>query len=96
MNKLQDQETAKTVQTTSAKAVDLPRLVRLVVAETVSRAEQACGYAIKNQDFSDEPTNYRNGWEVGAEVCKVAIADHVERHIEDIIAKALNSLPNTP
>jgi hypothetical protein len=94
MNKPQDPEAAETVQTTSKPAVDLSRLVRLVVAETVSRAEQACRYALKHQDFSDTPTNYRNGWEVGAEVCKGAIADHVERHIEDIIAKALHSLPN--
>jgi hypothetical protein len=79
---------------TAAKEVDVQRLVRLVIDETVSRAKQACRYAMKHQEFSDSSNDYRMGWEVGTEVCKDAIAENVGRHVEDIIAKALYSLPN--
>jgi hypothetical protein len=94
MDKPQDPEAADTDQTTSAPVVDLPRLVRLVATEVVSRAEQACRYALKHQDLSDSPPEYKMGWEVGAMVCEAAIKQQVDRHFDDILRRAMESLPN--
>lgn len=71
-------------QTTSESEVDVTRLVRLVV----ERAEQACRYVVKHQDFSETDPAYADGFRVCAEVCKLAIADHVARHIDEDILKA--------
>lgn len=58
-----------------------PRLVRLAV----ERAEQACRYAVKHQDFADSLPEYANGFKAGAAVCEGAIRDHIERHSESIL-----------
>lgn len=56
------------------------QLVDLVI----ERAEQACRYALKHQNFvrSETHEEYRSGWEVAAHVCEGAIRDHVMTHIE--------------
>lgn len=74
--------------------VDVPRIVRLVVDEVVARAEQACRYAIKHQDFSESDHEFKAGWIVAANVCKESISEHVERHYESVLGKAIDSLPN--
>lgn len=57
---------------------DQYRLVDLVV----ERAEQACRYALKHQNFDgDTDPEYRSGWEVATSVCEKAIKDQVARHI---------------
>lgn len=49
----------------------------------IERAEQACRYALKHQNFdSDTDPEFRSGWEVGASVCEGAIRSHVLQHIE--------------
>jgi hypothetical protein len=89
-----DNDKPETVQTTNVPAVDLPQLVRLVATEVVSRAEQACRYALKHQDLSDSPPEYKMGWEVGAMVCEAAIKQQVDRHFDDILRRVTESLPN--
>lgn len=49
----------------------------------IERAEQACRYALKRQEFCDSSPGYRDGWETAAEVCEAAIRPHVERHTKD-------------
>ena len=68
----------------NANEVDVPRLVRLVV----ERAEQACRYVVKHQDFSESDPAYAAGFRVGSNVCEMAIADHIERHLETILSEA--------
>lgn len=66
-------------------AGEVEEIVRLVV----ERAEQACRYALKHQNFEaddDGTDRYRDGWETAAEVCEMVIADHVARHINDDLA----------
>lgn len=55
-----------------------------IVDLVIERAEQACRYAFKHQNFEGTHTtdNYREGWEIGASVCEGAIKPHVLRHIE--------------
>lgn len=57
------------------------QLIQLVI----ERAEQACRYVAKHQNFEGE-SPYREGFEVACTVCAAAIADHVRRHIEADIA----------
>ena len=59
--------------------------IRRIVDETVSRAEQACRYAVKHQNFSGTNPDYESGFEIGANVCEAAIAAHVARHYHEII-----------
>jgi len=68
----------------NANEVDVPRLVRLVV----ERAEQACRYVVKHQDFSQSERAYADGFRVGSKVCEMAIANHIERHFETILSEA--------
>lgn len=71
-------------QMPSASSVAVQRLVRLVV----ERAEQACRYVVKHQDFSESDLAYADGFRVGSKVCEMAIADHIERHLETILSEA--------
>lgn len=58
---------------------DQERLVRLCI----ERAQQACDYALKHQNFdSDTEPEFRSGWEVAVDVCKAAIERSVLEHIE--------------
>lgn len=52
-----------------------------LIQECIERAEQACRYALKHQDFTGACADYREGWEVAAEVCEKAIGPHVRRHL---------------
>jgi hypothetical protein len=55
-----------------------------IIDAVIERAEQACRYALKHQNFdSDTEPGYRNGWEVAASVCEGSIRYNVMRHIED-------------
>ena len=57
---------------------------RKIVDAVIERAEQACRYAFKHQNFTrDENPEYVSGWEAAAEVCESAIRRHVEYHIEE-------------
>lgn len=69
---------------TTALTPEQQRIVDLVI----ERAEQACRYALKHQEFSDCDGNshYREGWEVAAAVCEGAIKGHVLAHIAADIA----------
>jgi len=61
----------------------LPPEQQKIVDAVIERAEQACRYALKHQNFeSDDETGYQSGWEVAAHVCERAIRDHVMNHIE--------------
>ena len=54
-----------------------------IMEAVIERAEQACRYALKHQNFdSDTHPEYRSGWEVAAHVCEGAIRPQVMRHIE--------------
>ncbi len=53
----------------------------------ISRAEQACRYALKHQDFTDSSEDYRNGFTAGSQVCESAIRPHIDRHIPAVEAK---------
>jgi hypothetical protein len=61
----------------------------------VERAEQACRYVVKHQDFSESDPAYADGFRVGSKVCEMAIADHIERHLETILSEA-NSKDREP
>ncbi|MEI9995075.1 MAG: hypothetical protein WDM91_10805 [Rhizomicrobium sp.] len=57
-----------------------------IVDAVIERAEQACRYALKHQNFeADDDSGYQTGWEVSANVCEGAIRDHVMKHIEQDI-----------
>ena len=64
----------------------LPGIIRLVI----ERAEQACRYAFKHQEFTDRDTEYgrgvEDGWETGSLTCEGAIEKHVLKHINEDIA----------
>jgi hypothetical protein len=61
---------------------------QMLIDLVIERAEQACRYALKHQNFdSDTDPEYRSGWEVAAEVCEGAIRDSVMRHIKDDLAR---------
>jgi hypothetical protein len=64
--------------------VEQQKLIDLVI----ERAEQACRYALKHQDFLDADPNYVSGWEVAASVCEGAIRRTVMSHIEEDIRDA--------
>lgn len=67
--------------------------IERVVELCIERAEQACRYALKHQNFfSDDDSDYVSGWQVAAEVCEKAIAENVRKHIQDDI-RALSSAP---
>ena len=53
------------------------KLIDLVI----ERAEQACRYAFKHQDFSEDDKIYGEGFEVGCGVCEAAIRTSVMNHI---------------
>jgi hypothetical protein len=62
---------------------------KMVIDLVIERAEQACRYALKHQNFnSDTDPEYRSGWEVAASVCEGAIRPQVERHIADDVVRA--------
>lgn len=63
-------------------APEQQRTVDLVV----ERAEQACRYALKHQDFNGADAGYISGWETAVAVCEGAIRRHVMAHIEKDIA----------
>lgn len=54
-----------------------------LIEEVIGRAEQACRYVEKHQNWEDdgEGNRYRDGFEVACAVCEEAIRPHVERHI---------------
>ena len=64
-------------------------LREIAVNETIERAEQACRYALKHQDFMGAEPAYKEAWEVAASVCEKAIRSHVERHIQQDVERAL-------
>lgn len=65
-------------------------LINLVI----ERAEQACRYALKYQDFTDATADFQSGWEVGALVCGGMIRNAVMRYIaQDIDAAAMAKEP---
>jgi hypothetical protein len=57
------------------------KLIDLVI----ERAEQACRYALKHQDFLDADPNYVSGWEIASSVCEGAIRSAVMKYIEEDI-----------
>ena len=58
-----------------------------IIDAVIARAEQACRYALKHQNFDDDTNpEFKSGWEVAAEVCEGAIRDAVMRHIETDLA----------
>lgn len=65
-------------------------LIDKVRDETISRAEQACRYALKHQNF-DGSNEYEGGWRDAAEVCEGAIAPHVRRHAEEDLKRILET-----
>jgi hypothetical protein len=72
---------------------DQLRLINLVI----ERAEQACRYALKHQNFdSDTDPEFRSGWEVAASVCEGAIRDSVMRHVEDDFTRVPFDPPSDP
>lgn len=55
----------------------------------IERAEQACRYALKHQEFSADNPEFKSGWDVAAHVCEKAIRPHVLCHLsEDALASA--------
>lgn len=68
----------------STQPMTSERLIQLVI----ERAEQACRYVLKHQEFEGDGP-YRDGFEVACEVCERAIAEHVRRHIEADLNAAL-------
>ena len=66
---------------TPAMLAEQTRIVNLVI----ERAEQACRYVLKHQQFDrDEPgveTEYETGFSVACGVCEGAIRQAVMRHI---------------
>jgi hypothetical protein len=58
-----------------------------IVDAVIARAEQACRYAFKHQNFEADAGPYADGFETGAKVCESAISDSVMRHIEKGLAE---------
>lgn len=65
-----------------------------IIDAVIERAEQACRYALKHQNFSQSDPEYIKGWEVAAKVCEGAIRDAVMYYIETDLAKSSNN-PST-
>jgi hypothetical protein len=76
---MSDDPTNQTTQLTA----DQKRIVDLVI----ERAEQACRYVLKHQDFTEDDTAYAQGFEGACSVCEDAIREHVMRHIAEDISK---------
>ncbi len=68
---------------TTSLTPEQERLVGLVI----ERAEQACRYALKHQDFTGQSANDEAVWTVAAQVCEVAIRPHVLAHIAEDVAR---------
>lgn len=64
-----------------------------VVEAVIARAEQACRYALKHQNFEGDETEYQLGWEIAAGVCGGAIRAHVLRHLDEDLATPSNPVP---
>lgn len=58
-----------------------------IVDAVIARAEQACRYAFKHQNFEADAGPYADGFETGAKVCEGGIRDAVMRHIEADLAQ---------
>lgn len=59
-----------------------------LIDKLISRAEQACRYAVKHQNLGD--SDYDLGFAVGGDVCEKAIREHIMRHLaEDVRAACL-------
>jgi hypothetical protein len=76
------QSSDSTTPTTGLTA-DQKRIVHLVI----ERAEQACRYVLKHQDFTEDDTAYAQGFEGACSVCENAIREHVMRHVAEDISK---------
>jgi hypothetical protein len=70
---------------------------QMLIDLVIERAEQACRYALKYQNFdSDTDPEFRSGWEVAASVCEGAIRESVMRHLKDDLARAKNTAQPSP
>lgn len=65
-----------------------------VAAIIKDRAQQACRYAFKHQEFSRDEEGYLIGWETAVEVCEEAIERHIAQHLVEDLARAFNDLPS--
>ncbi len=52
-----------------------------LIEEIISRAEQACRYALKHQNFPADMSKYQWGFSDAAVICEKAIREHVLRHL---------------
>ena len=59
--------------------------------ETIERAEQACRYALKHQNFDSDNPEFKAGYEVAVAVCEGSIAPHVRRHAEEDLKRILET-----
>lgn len=59
----------------------------------IERAEQACRYVAKNNESAmgqeERDSEHGKGFLTACEVCEQAIGEHVKRHIDDDIARAV-------
>jgi len=57
-----------------------------LIDKLISRAEQACRYAVKHQSLGD--SDYDKGFAVGGGVCETAIREHIMRHLAEDVKDA--------
>jgi hypothetical protein len=64
-----------------------------LIDAVIERAEQACRYVFKSQNFNftSEDNEYGMGFELGCQVCENAIRSHVMRHIKEDIKMTIHA-----
>lgn len=62
-----------------------------IINLVIERAEQACRYVFKRQNFEADSGQYALGFEVACQVCERAIRRQVMSHLEKDIAAAIRA-----
>lgn len=96
-------ETLTLLQSPTTEVAEMPRVLagmieaekERIIQAAIERAEQACRYVLKHQNFEGE-SEYQDGFEIACEVCEKAIAEHVRRHIEADLARPDDSPDDNP
>jgi hypothetical protein len=80
---------AELAQFAARKQISMTDEQQKLIDLVIERAEQACQYALKRQEFDDNCSeDFRSGWEVAVDVCVGAIRRHVMQHIADDLTRA--------
>lgn len=70
----------KSNEATPSQDVPLEQIVNAVI----ERAEQACRYVLKHQNFERDDAEHEKAYEAACSVCERAIRPHVERHMTEL------------